>query len=137
MISERKGNLAKHILMADDNSIFCYSAAVALKKEGYRVSTARNGNDALKMILRDRTIDLVLVDLLLPNMPGEELVHAVRELAIATPIAVISTWMDAEQIGGLMKNGFAAFIDKQAEPQDFVKQVKMILQNCYKENACE
>jgi len=137
MISERKGNLAKHILMVDDKSIFCYSAAVALKKEGYRVSTARNGNDALEMILRDRTIDLVLVDLLMPNMLSEELVHAIGELAIATPIAIISTWLDDEQISELIKKGFAAFIDKQVEPQDFVKQVKMILQYCCKENARE
>jgi DNA-binding NtrC family response regulator len=137
MISNRKDNFAKHILMVDNKSIFCYSAAVALKKEGYRVSTARDGNDALEMILRDRTIDLVLVDFLMSNMPGEALVHAIRELAIATPVAIISTWrMDAEQISEFMKKGFAAFIDKQVEPKDFVNQVKIILQNCYKEIAC-
>jgi DNA-binding NtrC family response regulator len=128
MISERKGELEKHILMVDDKSIFCYSAAVALKKEGYRVSTARNGNDALEMMLRDSTIDLVLVDLPMSNMPDEELVHVIRESAIETPVAVISTWMDPEQVGELMKKGFAALIDKQAEPEDFVKQVRMILQ---------
>lgn len=137
MISERKENLTKHILIVDDKSIFCYSVAVALKKEGYCVSTVRNGNDALEMILRDRTIDLVLVDVLMSNMPSEELVHAIRELAIATPIVIISTWMDSEHVGELMKKGFTAFIDKQVEPKDFVKQVKMILQYCCKQNICE
>lgn len=140
MISESKGNLTKHmtkhILMVDDKSIFCYSAAVALKKEGYRVSTAQNGSNALEMILRDRTIDLILVDLPVPNMPGEELVHEIRKIAVATPVAVISTWMDAEQISELIKKGYAACIDKQAEPKDFVKQVKMILRGCCKETAC-
>ncbi len=136
MISERKGILTKHILIVDDKSIFCYSVAVALKKEGYRVSTARNGNDALEMIIRDRRIDLVLVDVLMPDTLSEELVHAIKELAITTPIAVISTWMDDEQISELIKKGFTAFIDKQVEPQDFVKQVKTILQYCCKENTC-
>ncbi len=129
LISERKRIIVKHIFIVDNKSIFCYGAAVALKKAGYRVSTAPKREDAFDMILQDRTIDLVLVETLTPNMAGGELVKAIKKSGITTPVAVIAAWIDADQVSELLKKGYAAFIDNQVEPRDFVKQIEILILN--------
>lgn len=119
---------AGHIVIVDSKSIFCYSAAIALKKWNYRVSTAGDEKTAYKMLLRDDSIDLVLVDLLLSRASDHELILTLKKAGIARRVAVISTWLDEEQISELLRKGYAAFINKQVEPKDFVRQVELILQ---------
>jgi CheY-like chemotaxis protein len=61
------------VLIADDSAPFCDAVAAYLNSRGYGVCCAPDGAQALRL-LRERTIDLLLVDLLMPKMGGAELI---------------------------------------------------------------
>ena len=67
----------KHVLIADDEPNIVISLEFLMKREGYRVSVARDGNAALDTIRRDRP-DLVLLDVMMPGKSGFEVCQAVR-----------------------------------------------------------
>ena len=67
----------KHVLIADDEPNIVVSLEFLMKREGHRVSVARNGDSALEAIRRDRP-DLVLLDVMMPGRSGFEVCQAVR-----------------------------------------------------------
>ncbi len=60
-----------------------------LETRGYRVVIAKNGEDALE-VFRDSAVDLVLSDLIMPQMDGNELIRRMKELAPDIPMILIS-----------------------------------------------
>ena len=127
MVSEAVNFSGKHILIIDDKSPFVYSVAGALKKEGCHVSVMDEENLREK-IVRGDIIDLILVDEQMPKAELEGLVLATRQTAVPTPIAVMSSWEDVEYVSDLLENGAVDFIDKQAGPSIFLRQIQMIFQ---------
>ncbi|HRO61201.1 MAG TPA: response regulator, partial [Burkholderiaceae bacterium] len=69
--------MAYRILIADDEPNIVISLEFMMKREGYEVSIARDGEQALDAILRDRP-DLVLLDAMMPGMSGFDVCQAVR-----------------------------------------------------------
>jgi CheY-like chemotaxis protein len=73
------------ILLVDDNNDFRDSMALILMKAGYRVAPAPNGRDALELY-EENPADIVVTDLIMPDMEGLELI---KELRARTPTAKI------------------------------------------------
>jgi DNA-binding response OmpR family regulator len=69
--------MTKHVLIADDEPNIVVSLEMLLKREGHRVSVARDGEMALAMIREERP-DLVLLDVMMPGKSGFEVCQAVR-----------------------------------------------------------
>jgi CheY-like chemotaxis protein len=67
----------RSILIVDDEFGLAEMLREMLREEGYEVSLAINGRQALE-VLRERTIDLVVTDLMMPVMDGAELAAAIR-----------------------------------------------------------
>jgi DNA-binding NtrC family response regulator len=78
----------KHILIVDDDSSILNLLARAL--EGYRVSAARDPNEALTMATQTVSLDLLITDFLMPSMTGSELVLRIRELRPAVKVMVLT-----------------------------------------------
>lgn len=72
--SHRSGT---RVLLVDDDEHYLASTLALLNSEGYRVSTARDGREALK-ILSDSSIDVALVDYSMPHVSGAELIAEIR-----------------------------------------------------------
>lgn len=70
--------MQKHILIVEDEAPLANSLKDRLANEGYRVSIAANGEEGLAMAHESHP-DLLLVDLLMPKMPGMELLTALRK----------------------------------------------------------
>jgi DNA-binding response OmpR family regulator len=68
---------AKHVLIADDEPNIVISLEFLMKREGHRVSIARDGDAALAAIRAERP-DLVLLDVMMPGKSGFEVCQAVR-----------------------------------------------------------
>ena len=68
---------AKHVLIADDEANIVISLEFLMKREGHRVSIARDGDAALALIREERP-DLVLLDVMMPGRSGFEVCQAVR-----------------------------------------------------------
>lgn len=97
------GKLEPTILVVDDEESFVTSLAHALKREGYRVLTAGTGPTGLELALEEQP-DVVLLDLMLPGMPGLEVCRAIR--AVGGPdqpgiIMVTAKSSDVDAVVGL------------------------------------
>jgi CheY-like chemotaxis protein len=86
--STRGGTRGQRILVVDDD-IAILEALVVLLGGRYDVLTATDGREALRLI-EDRSIDLVVSDVLMPLMAGEELVDAARRAGARIPVILIS-----------------------------------------------
>jgi DNA-binding response OmpR family regulator len=69
--------MSKHVLIADDEPNIVISLEFLMKREGHRVSVARDGDAALEAIRREQP-DLVLLDVMMPGRSGFDVCQAVR-----------------------------------------------------------
>jgi DNA-binding response OmpR family regulator len=70
--------MGKRILVVDDESSIRTLLSVNLSAEGYEVATAINGSEALRY-LRDHDVDLVILDVMMPEKDGWEVCKAIRD----------------------------------------------------------
>ena len=82
-----------------------------LELNGYHVHATQNPKDTSK-ILKKNNIDLVILDLIMPKMSGEETYHALRQLDPNIPVLLVSGYRDAENVRKLIANGAAGFLEK-------------------------
>jgi len=68
------------ILLADDEPIVLGLAKTILKRNGYRVLSAEDGRKALELFQREPCVDLVLTDVVMPELSGPQLVHRIRSI---------------------------------------------------------
>lgn len=79
----------KTILCVDDNEQGLAVRKFLLETRGYRVVTAMCAHDAIE-VLRNGGVDLVLGDLIMPRMDGNEMVHRMKEIAPDVPMMLLS-----------------------------------------------
>ena len=102
---------------------------VTLTFKGYRVVTARNGNEALEAIQKERP-SLVITDILMPQMDGFSLVHRLRINPETRGIPVIflsATYVAHEDKEFATAIGATRFIEKPIDIEDFLKTVAELL----------
>jgi len=80
----------KVILCVDDNEQSLSIRKFMLETRGYRVLAAASGREALEAFQQAGTVDLVLADLLMPEMDGAEVIRVLKELAPEVPMILIS-----------------------------------------------
>ena len=80
----------KRILVAEDNKLILETISHSLKREGYEIIKANDGKECLK-ILEDADVDLLITDLYMPYVNGNEVIAILRdERKKNTPIMVLS-----------------------------------------------
>jgi len=99
------------ILVVDDNSAVRAITAIMLRTLGHDVIEAAGGEDALDFLERDRQFDLLIVDLAMPNMHGDEFAAKARELMPDMPILFVTGYAEPGRMGqrtegGLLKKPF-------------------------------
>lgn len=78
-----------HILVVEDDREICHLYSKVLIKNGYQVTTAANGQEAMEAI-EGNYFDLIISDIMMPVMNGYELVQALREGGFNTPVMMIT-----------------------------------------------
>src|SRR5262245_51567059 len=118
----------KTILVVEDNPITRKVARVALAAEGFAVLEASDARTALELVTTHAP-DLILQDLLLPDMDGFDLVRRLRTLpeAEAIPILVISGFLSKIEQARSHQVGFTDYLFKPVEPSQLVSTVKAYL----------
>lgn len=115
----------KKILIVDDNQELAQVIAHLLRKEGYQVSIAQDGQTALAKILAE-SLDMVLLDLQLPDVKGDEILKKIKEKNEDIAV-IILTAFGGEQIAvELMKAGAEDFISKPFENEQLLKSIKEV-----------
>lgn len=116
---------AKHILVVDDERRIREVVEYALAKEGYRVSSAADGAQALAAFERDAP-DLVVLDVMLPGIDGLELCRRMRRTSSA-PILFLSARSDeVDRIVGLEVGG-DDYLVKPFSPRELLARVRAVL----------
>jgi two-component system phosphate regulon response regulator PhoB len=120
--------VTERILVVDDEPDIVALVAFHLVKAGFKVSTATNGADALRLAQQDRPA-LIVLDLMLPGMSGLEVLKELRDDEESRDIAVLMLTARREEpdrIAGLSQ-GADDYLTKPFSPQELVLRVRNIL----------
>ena len=115
----------KLILAVDDNPKMTRFIRMNLELEGYRVSEATNGMDALSKT-RDELPDLILLDVMMPDMDGYETLQHIREISNIPVIMLTVKNEEEDKIRGL-ELGADDYVTKPFSPRELSSRIKALL----------
>jgi len=87
----------RHILMVDDDMRNLYSLSAALEDFGLIISTASTGQEALDFLVKDSSVELILMDIMMPEMDGYEAITRIREQEKYAKLPIIALTAKAMQ----------------------------------------
>jgi DNA-binding response OmpR family regulator len=115
----------RRILLAEDDRFLRKAAETALKRRGFAVLAAVDGEEALRMA-RTEAPDLILLDLIMPKLQGFEVLRALKADAAtaATPVIILSNLGQDSDVKQAMEAGAVGyFVKANLSLQDLVKKV--------------
>src|SRR5207249_4773864 len=113
------------ILVVEDNPITRKMLRVALESENYTVLEAGDGRTAIKLMAKHLP-ELVLQDLLLPDMDGFDLIQRLRALpeGMTTPILALSGFLSKLEQARSLQVGFTDYLFKPVEPSQLIRTIR-------------
>ena len=114
--------MSTHILIVEDEESLSEPLAFILEREGYRVTVAEDGPSAL-IAFRERGADIVLLDLMLPGMPGTEVCRQIRAES-DLPIVMLTAKSDTSDVVRGLESGADDYVPKPFKPAELVARVK-------------
>lgn len=118
------------ILIIDDDIHINSMLDEVLTNEGYKVSHAYSGTEAL-LLLKDYDPDLILLDLMLPGLTGEEVLPSVKDI----PVIVISAKFDLSNKVDLLLGGAVDYVTKPFQVQELLARIAVHLRIRSKQNT--
>ncbi|MBD3221448.1 response regulator [bacterium] len=115
------------VLVVDDEPELCRALGKLLTRNGFRVATAGDGEEALK-VLRQEQVHLVLTDLIMPRMGGLDLLKAGKVISPETEFVIISGHGTIETAVDAMKLGAYDFVEKPFTTAITLKTVRQALE---------
>ena len=126
------------ILLVDDEPDILEFISYNLTKEGFDVFTSNNGRDAIKIALKERP-DLIILDVMMPDLDGIETCRVIRETAEMKDVLIAFLTArneDYSQIAGF-DAGADDYINKPIKPRVLISRVKALLRRAGKTSASE
>lgn len=118
------------IMIIDDDVHISALLEEALTNEGYTVCKAFSGTEALLVLSKDKP-DLILLDLMLPGLSGEELLPHIKDI----PVIVVSAKVDTADKVGLLLGGAADYITKPFDIQELLARITVQLRKRNTDNG--
>ncbi|OGO49761.1 MAG: DNA-binding response regulator [Chloroflexi bacterium RBG_16_64_43] len=115
----------RRILVVDDEPRMVRFIRLNLEHDGFQVSEAHNGTQALER-LRNDLPDLVLLDVMLPDMDGFEVLGMMREFSSVPVIMVTAKGEENERVRGL-ELGADDYVTKPFSPRELVSRIRAVL----------
>jgi CheY-like chemotaxis protein len=127
-LPRRPENHQPTVLLVEDDENIRFALTRVLVWEGYMVLTAATGHDAVGM-LRDvsEPIDVVLLDVGLPDVSGVDLCSRLRQLRPELPVVVCSGEADPQEVARLLELGVRRYFQKPVEPDELLATVEAAL----------
>ena len=114
------------ILVCEDDFAIKTMISTKLKQENYSVYTVQNGQEALNLMEKQQ-IDLVISDIMMPEMDGYEFVQTLRETKHTLPILMITAKSQLESLETAFKLGVDDYMVKPLRLEELVLRVKALL----------
>ena len=120
----------KTILIIDDDMHIGDVLTEVLEREGYGVLRAYSGTEAL-MLLSAKTPDLVLLDLMLPGLSGEEVLSKIKNI----PVIVVSAKIDVDNKVELLLGGAVDYVTKPFHTKELLARIVVALRGATKQTT--
>lgn len=117
--------MERKILIVDDEPKMVEVVNDYLKASGFNTLLAFNGKEALK-IFKSEKPDLIILDLMLPDISGEDICKKIREISNVPIIMLTAKSAESQRVGGL-EMGADDYVTKPFSPKELVARVKVIL----------
>ncbi|MBI5352278.1 MAG: response regulator transcription factor [Chloroflexi bacterium] len=115
----------RRILVVDDEERMVRFIRMNLEHDGFQVSEAFNGKQAIQR-LRDVTPDLILLDIMMPDLDGFEVLETVREISNVPVIMLTAKGEEDDRVRGL-EHGADDYVTKPFSPRELVSRVRAVL----------
>ncbi|WML35545.1 response regulator transcription factor [Clostridium sp. OS1-26] len=123
----------KTILVVDDEPKIVEVVEAYLKKEGFNVLTAEDGEKALKLF-KNAVIHLVVLDLMLPKISGEEICNRIRSTSDVPIIMLTAKSEEDDKIEGLAI-GADDYLTKPFSARELVGRIKALIRRSYRDSS--
>jgi PAS domain S-box-containing protein len=116
------------LLVVEDEEAILELLENLFRENGYRVMTAPDGTAAVSLFGDEKdSIDLVLTDVGLPGLSGEEVFHAIRQIKPEIRVILASGYLDAEMHTALIRDGVSDVIQKPYQFNYLLRRVRQVL----------
>lgn len=122
----------KKILIIEDDISIQNVIKELLENEGYTISNAYSGTEAL-LLLEKEKYDLILLDLMLPGISGEELLLKIKNI----PIIVLSAKISSDDKVNCLLSGANDYIIKSFDSKELLARIEVQLRSVNKNNVIE
>lgn len=113
------------ILLVDDEKEYLDVIKLILESNEFKVQTANSGQDALKK-LKKESFDLVITDLIMPNMTGLELLEKIKEDFSDTEVIIFTGYGSVQNAVDAMKKGAFSYFIKSHDPDELIIEIKKV-----------
>lgn len=120
------------ILVVEDDININQLLKTALEKAGYEVIQAFSGSEAILILKMESSISLVLLDLMLPGLPGEEVLKSIREKG-DLPVIVLTAKDSLDEKIGMLTQGADDYITKPFEIPEVLARIQVQLRHAGRE----
>ena len=122
-------NQRKHsILVVDDEPMALELLHGVLSDAGYEVAVAQSGFESLDLFRRDtHAFDLILTDLSMPLMDGEETFQRLRQMSPTVNVVLMAGFVDSGRLEKMMNNGLSGFVGKPFAPVEILAVVTSVI----------
>jgi CheY-like chemotaxis protein len=119
----------KRIMVVDDEKMLLILTGEILRDAGYEVVTVQSGFECLDQVrFSGRPFDLVLLDLNMPLMDGEETFKRLRSLDPEMRVLLCTGYVQQEQLDHMLADGLCGFVPKPLGPREYLKSVRAVLE---------
>jgi len=117
--------MAAKVLVIDDDIAITELMSMLLKTHGFDVMTTNNGSDGVKMV-QEKTPNVVLLDLMMPDMDGWQVCKAIRGFS-NTPILILSAINDPRMVASILDAGADDFLVKPVPSGVLVAHIRKMV----------
>ena len=115
-----------HILLVDDEEAITRTLTPFLQRAGFTVSTAENGETALRR-LPETQPDLIILDVLMPKMDGRTVLRHLRQNSDWTPVILLTQVGESVERAMALEEGADDYINKPFDPHELVARIRAVL----------
>lgn len=121
--------MTKTILVVDDSLTTLFLVRKMVEKGGYEVSQAKSGQECLDMV-KDQIPDLILLDVMLPDMSGDTIFFKLNELYPKIKVILFSSLaLSDKTVEDLKSIGVVGFLRKPLKEEDLLKTINDVFKN--------
>ncbi|RJQ31268.1 MAG: response regulator [Actinobacteria bacterium] len=118
--------MSKRILVVDDEQNIVDLVKLRLEKEGYMVTTATSGAQALQ-IAASSSFDLIVLDIMMPELDGYEVFKKLREQKNETPVMFLTAKSSDNEVWEGWQSGADYYVTKPFTGDELLRGVKLCL----------